>query len=432
LQRARGASTASLVLARLIPGVRIYTTLAAGASRRDQRSFLVANAVAIGLWLAMTTTVGLLVGVPAARALSSAESLVLSGGLFVVLGVACYQAAAHSRGEAQSSNAGMLGGLPVGTRVLLAAVVDAGICLTLAVGSSRVYRFLAIRLPIHIRLPLLPDGAYDLILLVLVGGLVYLLVSRGSRRGVTTGERLFATSYRRRTTPGAKVEGRDPDRFAQFPIQTRATLSYRVLRGVVGLAVRLLFRVSVRGKELIPPDNAVIVANHLGWIDAVVLLLAFPSEPRVHILGEILGLSSRTQAFIRRVGGIIPIDRAQRDDRGLRTHIEHCLQAGGSLVLFPEGRFGYGEHQPAAFRKGFAHFAKETGVPIIPVALAGTGDLWLRRRLRVHIGAALSPGDHDVEELVAITEARVRALLPPVSRDRGPQLLRRRLTNLFL
>jgi 1-acyl-sn-glycerol-3-phosphate acyltransferase len=224
----------------------------------------------------------------------------------------------------------------------------------------------------------------------------------------------------------------DHERFAEFPIQTRATLSYRVVRAVVASCVRLLFRVSVRGRELIPSGNAVIVANHLGWIDAVLILLSFPSLPRVHILGEILGLSTRTQASIRRIGGIVPIDRSQRDDRVLRSHIEHCLHAGGSLLLFPEGRFGEGEHRPVPFRKGFAHFAKEAGVPIIPVALSGTRDLWIRRHVRVHIGAPLLPQEYSVDELVAVTEARVRALLPPLSRGRGPRLLRRRLTTLFL
>lgn len=230
--------------------------------------------------------------------------------------------------------------------------------------------------------------------------------------------------------PGGVTSG--AERFSEFPIHTRATLSYRVLRATVGLGIRVLFRVSVRGQELIPARNAIITANHLGWIDAVLILLAFPPLPRVHILGEILGLSSRTQRFIRRVGGIIPIDRSQRDDRVLRAHIERCLHAGGSLVLFPEGRFGYGEHQPSSFHKGFAHFAKEVGVPVIPVALSGTRDLWVRRHLRVHVGDPLSPHDHSIDSLTAEAESRVRALLPPVSRGRGPRLLRRLLTNLFL
>src|SRR5205807_8818936 len=105
-------------------------------------TFLGANAIAIGLWLGMTTTVGLLVGIPAARALSSAESLAVSGALFVLLAVACYHTARHSRQQVQSSSVAMPGGLPAGTRLLFAALVDAGLCLALAAGASRVYRFL--------------------------------------------------------------------------------------------------------------------------------------------------------------------------------------------------------------------------------------------------------------------------------------------------
>ena len=42
------------------------------------------------------------------------------------------------------------------------------------------------------------------------------------------------------------------------------------------------------------------------------------------------------------------------------------------------------------FKKGFAHFAIKAAVPVIPVALSGTKDLWFRKRIRVIIGMPLN------------------------------------------
>jgi membrane-associated protein len=197
LRRVQGAGCLSLVLARLTPGVRIYTSLVAGAARLDRRSFLGANAIAVALWLGMVMTIGQVAGAPATRVLTSAQSLAVSGGLFVLLGLACYQIARHARRQAVESSAVMLGRLPAGTRLLLAVLSDTGICLAIAVGASRVYRYVSITLPIAVSLPRMSDSAYELALLVLTGGLAYLLLGRSSRRGMTAGERLFAISYRR-------------------------------------------------------------------------------------------------------------------------------------------------------------------------------------------------------------------------------------------
>jgi len=220
-------------------------------------------------------------------------------------------------------------------------------------------------------------------------------------------------------------------RLLDFPIQTRATLPFRVVRGAVRIALRALFRIEVEGLENLPRGNAVIVANHLGWADAVVLLCRLPARPRLHVIGEILGLSERTRSFVRSVGGVIPVDRARHGDGALLEHVDICLRQGASLLLFPEGRTGEREGEVLPFHKGFAHFATGAGVPVVPVGISGTLELWLRRRIRVVVGEPIATAGVDVDTLTELARDRVAALLPPVAPQRGPRLMRRRLSTLF-
>src|SRR5437016_4238619 len=56
------------------------------------------------------------------------------------------------------------------------------------------------------------------------------------------------------------------------------------------LAVRsifkLFFRVRVIGRKNVPRAPVIICANHLGWADMFLVLLFFPTEPRIYVLGE--------------------------------------------------------------------------------------------------------------------------------------------------
>jgi 1-acyl-sn-glycerol-3-phosphate acyltransferase len=83
------------------------------------------------------------------------------------------------------------------------------------------------------------------------------------------------------------------------------------------------------------------------------------------------------------------------------------------------------------FKKGFAHFAVENHVPVVPVALSGTQDLWLRKTIRLIIGPPIDSTGQTVESMVALAEVHMRELLPPYRDPGGSKLLRHRLTHLF-
>jgi hypothetical protein len=69
-------------------------------------------------------------------------------------------------------------------------------------------------------------------------------------------------------------------------------------------------------------------------------------------------------------------------------------------------------------------------VPVLPVALSGTKDLWLRKRIRVLVGEPIEPGA-DVDALVLKARAALAALLPGYEEPAGRKPFRKLLTNLL-
>ena len=219
-----------------------------------------------------------------------------------------------------------------------------------------------------------------------------------------------------------------------LPVQREATLAYRAIRLWAVPLLHALFRITVEGRDRIPTDRAyVLIANHLNWLDSFAILATFPAEPRVHFLGDTTMLVRRKVqwALVKSVGGYIPVNRQARPDLVLFEHANRCLERGGVIAIYPEGHYGATEGEISPFKKGFAHFAVDNHVPVLPVALSGTQDLWLRKPIRLIIGQPIESTGQTVESMVTLTEAQMRELLPPYHDPGGTKLLRRRLTHLF-
>ena len=219
-----------------------------------------------------------------------------------------------------------------------------------------------------------------------------------------------------------------------LPVGPRATLAYRALRLVAVPLFRLLFRFQVSGRERIPRAGTyVVIGNHLGWMDAVTLSIFFPIEPRLHFLADPTGMMRQPLlwALVRATGGLVPVDRGRHGDRRLFRYVDHCLEIGGAVALFPEADFGPREGELLPFKKGFAHFAIDAGVPVVPIALSGTKDLWLGKTIELRVGAPIPAKGRTVEEVLQLGEHAVAELLPPYREPPGRKLLRVWLTGLF-
>lgn len=141
----------------------------------------------------------------------------------------------------------------------------------------------------------------------------------------------------------------------------------------------------IRLKEGLPGDlrGCIIVANHPSMLDAPVLLAELPRAICYYKASMQRGIFSspgaRMAGFIRNDAGI----------DGVRLAIAH-LQAGGNLILFPEGTRSPG-HGLGAFQPGFGLIAVQSGCPVLCLRIDPHSDIlskicppWSCPRLPVH------------------------------------------------
>ncbi len=217
-----------------------------------------------------------------------------------------------------------------------------------------------------------------------------------------------------------------------------ASLRIRAFKLALRFVFKLFFRVRVQGLENVPRTPVIICANHLGWADVFLVLVFLPAEPRIYVLGEqqvkyISGFRTRVIDWLQIM---VMLDRSKPLE-ALRI-MRDVLQRGGSLLIFPEGKLGTEEGALQELQDGAAHLSVVSGVPLLPVGLTGTSELWLRRKLTLRASKPINPDKFEGNtrtRMRAMTERldkEMRALVPG-DNDRGPRvkLLGRWLTKLF-
>lgn len=224
-----------------------------------------------------------------------------------------------------------------------------------------------------------------------------------------------------------------PDSGSMYP----ATFGIKLFRLLIRVVFTLFFKVRVVGLQNVPSTPVIICANHLGWADMFLVLLFLPIEPHIYILGErqVQDISPFRTRIIRWLQLMVPLDRDKPRD-ALRT-MQSILHRGGSLLLFPEGQLGTQEGTILPLQHGAAHLSLSSGVPILPIGLTGTSQLWLRRNLTLRIGQPIDPASFPSDTRTATRtmttqlEAALRTLLPGDHPHPQPKLLRKWLTHLF-
>ena len=147
-----------------------------------------------------------------------------------------------------------------------------------------------------------------------------------------------------------------------------------LLRFIAWLLVKAVYRLRTEGLDHIPHEGAaVLVANHVSFADAVIIMGAAPRPIRFVMDHRIF--KTPLLGFIFRHCGAIPIASAKEDPAMMEAafaEVAKALAAGDLVGLFPEGQITRdGELQP--FRPGISRILEATPVPVVPMALSG---LW--------------------------------------------------------
>jgi 1-acyl-sn-glycerol-3-phosphate acyltransferase len=247
--------------------------------------------------------------------------------------------------------------------------------------------------------------------------------------------------------------GRTPEAKASTFYRATRLVARAILFGV------FRFRIETSGQELLPSGGyLVIAAAHRGWMDPFIVIHALPVEPRAWFLGS--GPSTFTSRprewLIRRLGGLLPV---WRGGVGIERHVAAARAVLGNGAVFaqmPEGTVSGPPGRLGPFRHGAGVIALRTGAPIVPLAMAGTEELYVGKRMAsrvlppTSVAELLGPGwdgrlpaADSREELDAarrVTDALAARLGPVVEElhpatvdpPSHPRRMRRRLTWLFL
>ncbi len=195
-----------------------------------------------------------------------------------------------------------------------------------------------------------------------------------------------------------------------------------LLRLLIGVLVRTVYRVRTEGLDHIPDHGPVlVVANHVTYTDALVLgglcrrPVRFVVYHRIH--------DAPVLRWFFRLARAIPIAPRSEDPARLEqalAAIDRALAEGEVVGIFPEGKLTR-DGELDVFRPGIERILERRPVPVVPVGLRGLwGSFfsyrdgaplrkWPRRfwsRVEVVIGPALEPIEARSETL----RARVAAL----------------------
>jgi 1-acyl-sn-glycerol-3-phosphate acyltransferase len=196
-----------------------------------------------------------------------------------------------------------------------------------------------------------------------------------------------------------------------------------LMRFLSWVMVRALYRLRLHGIERSIPDKgpALIVCNHVSYMDALILSAAIPRPVRFVMYYRIFNIP--VMRWIFRNAKAIPIAGARENPALMQEAFEQidAALADGQLVgIFPEGALTK-DGQMAAFKSGVEKILERRPVPVVPMALRGMwASMWSHRDSRLHrmrlprrfrarievVAGAPMPADSSAEQL----EARVRAL----------------------
>ncbi len=147
-----------------------------------------------------------------------------------------------------------------------------------------------------------------------------------------------------------------------------------LMRFIVWMLIHSVYRLEKSGLENIPEEGAaVIVCNHVSFVDALVIAAACRRPVRFVMDHRIFAMPILN--FVFRTSRTIPIASAKEDPAMMERAFEEvakALREGDIVAIFPEGRItDSGEIYP--FRPGITRILAATPVPVVPMALRG---LW--------------------------------------------------------
>ncbi len=196
---------------------------------------------------------------------------------------------------------------------------------------------------------------------------------------------------------------------------------YRVAMAIVRAGVRAAgIRVEVTGLQNVPAgQSCIFLSNHVSNLDPPVVLPAIPGRTSVLLKKELMRIPILGTAM--RMGKFVPVERASKIESAKASvaAAADALNSGLHILIFAEGTRSK-DGRLSAFKRGPFYLAKETGAPIIPIAISGTEKMMRKHSAAIHPGIAriqmlspIYPAEFATrEDLIHAVRAAIASALP--------------------
>jgi 1-acyl-sn-glycerol-3-phosphate acyltransferase len=154
------------------------------------------------------------------------------------------------------------------------------------------------------------------------------------------------------------------------PGRTRCRAGHRILRRTAR-AILAVLGVRFDPSVSLPRKCALVVANHISWLD-IVALLASDASGRLRLVAKVEVGTWPVIGRLARLAGAIFIDRGRpRTLPDTLTQVRDALSTGDVVVVFAEGTTCCGRHR-APYRPAMFQAALDAGARVVPLSIAYT------------------------------------------------------------
>jgi len=156
-------------------------------------------------------------------------------------------------------------------------------------------------------------------------------------------------------------------------------------------------RIEIDGKNNIDKNKPYIfVANHMSMFDIPATITAIPNELKMLAKKELYKIP--LFGWVLHAGRHVKIDRQNREKavHHLDKAIERVKKGDISIMVYPEGTRST-DGKIKNFKKGAFVLAIKSGIPIVPVTIAGSREIVPKKSLRINEGTIKIVIDKPIE-----------------------------------
>ena len=144
-------------------------------------------------------------------------------------------------------------------------------------------------------------------------------------------------------------------------------------------------KVQVQGLDKLDRGRAYIfMSNHVSNIDPPIMAPLIPNRTSIMVKKELFKVPILGRAM--RIGSLVPVDRGNREAgiAAVRAAAE-VIEKKINMLIYVEGHRSF-DGKLLPFKKGPFYLAVESGVPVVPVTIAGTHYVMPKGRFAIRKG----------------------------------------------